>query len=306
MRVRRRSKVAGDQESPAQRGRRALMLGAAAAGAGAAAVLAGGGEPASAATGSPVELGETNSATATTVITTSSGSGLRGITTDDTSPGGVYGIDSSQATGTFGVQGASKYGVGVYGFSSYSYGLQAYASQDHGVYSETFGNGASAVYGSDESSGGGYGVNGISNAGTGVFGSSTVAGSAGVGASSTNGYGVYTESGSGLGMALAVNGTAAFFNSGTAVVAGTPSAPANSVTVSSPLVQASSMVLVTAQGYVAGVGVAGVVLDASAQSFTIYLTKAIKTSLTLAWFIIQNWNETVGDTRPLPLRPRPR
>jgi hypothetical protein len=45
---------------------------------------------------------------------------------------------------------------------------------------------------------------------------------------------------------------------------------------------ASSMILTTAQGYVSGVAVAGVVPDVSGGSFTIYLTKAVKVSLQVA------------------------
>ena len=86
-------------------GRRALMLGAGAAGAGLAATLAGSGDPAAAANSNPVELGDSNSASASTVITTTGGNGLNGITTSD----------KSYACGLL---GESQYGIGVYGTQS--------------------------------------------------------------------------------------------------------------------------------------------------------------------------------------------
>jgi hypothetical protein len=48
----------------------------------------------------------------------------------------------------------------------------------------------------------------------------------------------------------------------------------------------SSLILATPQGKVAGVAVEGVMPDVSGSSFTIYLTKAVKVSLGIAWFVV--------------------
>jgi len=119
-------------------GRRALVLGAVAAGAGAAVTLVAGAQPAAAADGGAVLLGESNKANATTKVTTKTGDGIEGSTTD-TAGNGVAGVDTSTGGGT-GVRGTSTNGNGVYGQTSSS---------------------------------GGSGVFGISTAGTGVQGFST-------------------------------------------------------------------------------------------------------------------------------------
>ena len=99
--------------------RRALLVGAAGAVAGWAAGLFGRVAPAAAANGSPVLLGvSTNAATATTQVTTTSGSGLAGTgpigingTTTSTAAtsAGVYGVSSS--TLNYGVMSSGKMGV---------------------------------------------------------------------------------------------------------------------------------------------------------------------------------------------------
>jgi hypothetical protein len=129
------------------------MLGAAAAGAGAAVSLGAGTDKADAATGGSVILGESNTATATTEVTTTEGDGLRG-STSQTGQNGVEGNDTSGGGGGNGVRGTSELGTGVYGTITGD------------------STGQSGVYGDDGStgSGGGYGVYGTSNSGTGVYG----------------------------------------------------------------------------------------------------------------------------------------
>jgi hypothetical protein len=56
--------------------------------------------------------------------------------------------------------------------------------------------------------------------------------------------------------------------------------------VKSVALDATSIVLVTAQGHVAGVAVSGVVKNVKAKSFTVHLTKAIHAALELGWFVI--------------------
>jgi hypothetical protein len=242
-------------------GRRALMLGV--AGAGLAAGVVAGANTAGAANGSDVLLGESNSATATTEVTTTSGDGLQGVTSSD-GFSGVAGIDES-SSGGHGVYGTSTDGIGVYGTlssgqsgllgssvagsvgdSSASAGVLGLSSSDDGVQGTTSADGFSGVRGIDQSTGGGYGV----------YGSSTA------------------------GAALKVDGVAEFSRSGTVAITGT------SVSVTGVTLTSSSLILATLQGYEKGVAVAGVVPDVAGSSFTIHLTKAAKVSLAVAWFIV--------------------
>jgi hypothetical protein len=149
----------------------------------------------------------------------------------------------------------------------------------NGLQGQTYAEDQSGVYGNDES-GGGYGVYGNSANGIGVYGSGT--GSTGVYGFSAAAVGVLASSDTGT--ALLVEGVVGFSRSGVATVA----AGTSSVVVSGvyPDLTASSMVLATPQGYLAGVCVAGVVSDVSASEFTIHLNKTVKTALPVAWFVI--------------------
>jgi hypothetical protein len=62
------------------------------------------------------------------------------------------------------------------------------------------------------------------------------------------------------------------------------------------------MIHTAPQDYVNGVAVAGVVPDVSGSSFTIHLTKAVKASLPIAWFIVDLAPESgpmAGATLPM-------
>ena len=278
-------------------GRRALIFGAGAAGAGLAATLAAGADPAAAANDSPVELGESNTASATTSITTTTGNGLNGLTTSDETYAcgvlgesqygiGVYGTQSSTSGllgGSVGSEGVpstaavvgdtgSASGVGVMGLGSLG-GVSGWSTEGYGVagISESFGvlgivsgdsSGQYAISGNDQTTGtgGGYGVAGFSEHGTGVFASGPVA--------------------------LEAEGVAKFSRSGIATVAGTATDPAKSVTVTGMALTSSSMILATPQGIVSKVAVEGVVPNVSGSSFEIHLTKAITVSLAIAWFVV--------------------
>lgn len=236
-------------------GRRALILGAASAGAGITASLVAV-EPARAAParplgGSPVLLGKANSAAATTTVNATAGTGIQGSTATD-GQSGVAGIDTSTGDSAHGVFGRSHNGTGVYGRTGAADGI--------------------GVWGDDASADGAIGVQGVSPTGFGVFGTSD------------SGVGVVADSLSGI--ALEVTGVARFSRSGTATVAGTSKAAKNSVTVTGVRLTSSSHVLVTAQTHVAGVGVAAAVPDPAKGSFTIYLTKSVKTHLHIAWFVV--------------------
>ncbi len=319
------------QDGPAVRyGRRALMLGAAAVGVGITAGLIASAAPAEAANDDPILLGESNTATSTTEINTTSGDGLQANTTGD--------------SGSHGVLGTATFGTGVAGISTYG----------TGVHGETLGSGGYGVYGQDASRGGATGVVGRSTEGDGVFGISTYGnGVAAVGPSGVwavglgTGYGVQatdtagelstpvfaqvvnirngspavnawssgkgsavvatidntknsspalsaTTNGTGPavlashpdGTALQVEGIASFSRSGRATVAGTPSAPRQSVVVTGVVLSSSSLILVTPQDHVTGVAVEGVVADITAKTFTIYLTKPVTVSLAIAWFVL--------------------
>ncbi len=213
------------------------MLGAGVVGAVGASMLDAG----SASADSAVLAGETNTATSTTEITTSSGSGLYGVSVgasgfleatgatagvigDSNTNTGIYGFSSaangingftssdggvgvcgedfSSQSGGVGTSGSSNYGVGVYGVSAEVSGIESsplagvvgdsntnagvmgLASDSNGVVGITTRNGWGAVFGNDQSSAGGYGVQGWSNNGTGVQG-----------AGSADGYGVQAQGG---------------------------------------------------------------------------------------------------------------
>jgi hypothetical protein len=89
-----------------------VLAGAAAAGAGAVAGLAGGTGVAQA-SGKPVELGEVNSANASTTINASKGTGLIGVT-NTAKASGVAGIDDGTTDTGHGAYGRSTNGTGVY------------------------------------------------------------------------------------------------------------------------------------------------------------------------------------------------
>jgi len=291
-------------------GRRAVMLGAAAAGAGAAAALAGGAGVAQAG-GSPVELGQSNTASNTTAVNTSKGNGLSGHTTAN-GGSGLTGADASPAGG-FGVFGTSANGKGVFGTSS----AQA------GVYGQTSSAGHAGVHGTDTSGfPGGYGVYGTSENGYGVYGIGPLPGSSaggvwgqfgsgiigvlpgflesgvvgadlsvgntGVSGVSEHGTGVYGGSNTGTGMyavsnsgtALAVSGPVQFSSAGVSTV----KKGHTTVTVTASAVTTSTLVLATLQKVQSGVSIAAAVPKAG--SFTITLNKAATADLPVAWFYI--------------------
>lgn len=102
----------------------------------------------------------------------------------------------------------------------------------------------------------------------------------------TNGSGPAVKASNAGGPALTVDGVANFSRSGVATVPGTATHAVQSVTVTDVSLTSTSMILATPQGIVDGVAVEGVVPDLSGSSFVIYLTKAVKVSLALAWFVV--------------------
>jgi hypothetical protein len=172
--------LADEDNEPQRIGRRTLLAAAAAAGVGTAAGVALGADPASAANGGSVLLGETNSATAKTEVKNTTGDGLAGWT-KQSGANGVEGIDVSSGGG-YGVSGTSTSGTGVYGVSTNSTGV-------YGVHSTGEGNGISGIDNSGVADS--NGIYGSSGHGAGVYGTSPYG--SGVLGISTSGDGVYGE-----------------------------------------------------------------------------------------------------------------
>jgi hypothetical protein len=322
--------------------RRALTLAAAAGAVGAASLIAA--ETASANTGNSegqaLLLGDANTATSSTVVTTTAGYGLEGYigaSGIDASAlpetAGVLGVDnsngstSSTALANAGVVGVSTNGYGVLGSigaqdvsppsfldqagmvgvdtSGYSgnCGVVGISAGGYGVYAvgavavEAPGVLAGVIASATDPASG-VGVNGQGPA-AGVTGTATAANGIGVGGfggasgagvtGSGGGYGVdgLSEDGVGVrarspkGKALEVEGVASFSRSGLAKI----SAHKSSIKVTNAPVTAASLILATVQGSPAsGVYIKGVVK--SGKDFTIELSKATKSALPIAWFVI--------------------
>lgn len=247
-----------------------------------------------------------------------SGTGVEGVTDSGLA---VYGFSSAGGTGVAGssrsgrgVWGASGSYIGVYGQSDSYIGVYGFTDSGNGVHGQSrSGNGivglsngpeASGVYGFNSSAGygvagrtgsteragtlgdntgSGPGVLGESAAGTGVQGISHGAAVAGVSgdATASDGVGVRATA-SGSGTALSVTGKMKFSRSGTITIP----AGASSITKSGVTLNTGSFVLATLQAYRAGVAVAAVVPDPVADSFTVYLTRAVTASTKVAWFIV--------------------
>ena len=260
---------------PARRTRRQLLAG----GTGAlAAVLAAEAlarpTPASAGTDGDVVLGVNNYATSPTGVNNNSTDPVSGQfallgKASGTGAGVIGQTDSGDGVlgtafaGGYGVHGtAPSAGVGVIGEN---------VGDGNGVYGHVSNSGASGVYGQND--GAGYGVAGRADGGVGTLGDSA------------HGTGVWASSANAT--ALKVTGRAEFSRSGVATVAGTSSAPKNSVRVSLPIT-AKSMMTALLQRHVAGVYVVAAVADLAGGHFTIYLNKAVRTSVgPIAWMVTE-------------------
>ena len=262
----------------ARRTRRQMITG----GTGAIAALAAGAlarpVPAQAASGKPVVLGETNTETAETIVSNSSGSDAL----------------SGSATGTGrGLTGISDTGAGVYGQSGTTAseillnGFGVHGITDHatgfGVLGENYGDGT-AVAGL----GGlyGTGVHGTSNSGVGVYGEGGAIGVRGL--NTGPGPGVQGDAFTGIGVlatgmiGLSVQGPAMFSRSGVLTVrAGHSSATHTVINMGR-----ASMVLATLQQDLDGIWVRSAVPDPVGSTFTIHLNKAAPKHVEVAWFMI--------------------
>ena len=172
-----------------------------------------GAEPAAAANGDPVLMGQGNQSHDSTQVETDVGWGWIGSTSDPTSTGvgGAWGLDASQVGG-FGVLGESTRGTGVYGQSVGSSGLSGF-HKISGVIGDN-NSGEAGVTGLCDGGALSWGVHGMAGSGTGeipngsagVFGESGDAGGVGL-------YGVSIASdgiqGYAVGTGAGVRGTGA-------------------------------------------------------------------------------------------------
>jgi hypothetical protein len=239
--------------------------------------------PAGANNGDPLIVGTNNYESTNTALYDSASSGIvllaSGANTGLDGIGAVYGVTGGSSTGT-GVQGTGT-----------TNGVDGTSSGGNGVYGHVNNQATSGVYGQNANTSGGYGVAGRSSAGplgaqvgAGVLGENTSTG-VGVWGHAVNGTGVYADSPSGY--ALQVNGKATFSRSGVVSVAGTSTAPKNSVRVTLP-VTSRSMMIATLQKFVSGVFVVAAVPNVTGGYFTIYLNKSVTTTVgPIAWQVIE-------------------
>ena len=266
--------------------RRSLLRSAGLAlGAGGAAALAGplmAGQRAEAANGSPLLLGQPNTASTFTQLTSSDATTsalwvVRGTRSTFSYSGAVVG---DAATG-FGLVGLSGTDHGILGISENASGLAATSLNWMGVQGQALGTGPNSigVRGMGQATGvqgvatsnTGTGVQGSATSGVGVAGSAANAGGTGVAASAANG-----------GTALRVTGVARFSRSGSATI---PAGHA-SVLVPGVLLSPTSLALATLQQAAAGNVVSSVVPNRSASTLTINLLKAAAVDTKVAWFMV--------------------
>jgi hypothetical protein len=273
--------AAGTAAVSDRRTRRRLLAGAAGVLVVAAAEVVGQAAPAQANNGNPVLQGTDNVfPTRRTAVFTPDNTEV-GILADPNSSGkgslGVYGIGRDagvlgQGTGADGGNGAGVEGIGAPGADGVTGQSSGGGFGVHGISSSTSGYG---VVGEASvgvaGSGTGAGVWGTGHGGPGVRGTSTEASAPGVLAENTA-----------SGTALQVSGPAAFSRSGALTVpAGKSSATQTGVALTS-----ASLVLATLQQNLSGVYVRAAVPNTAGSSFTVYLSKAPTASTKVAWFVV--------------------
>lgn len=191
---------------------------------------------------------------------------------------------SGSGTGLFAHSGT---GYGVQGDSGTKAGVEGTSSTGNGVQGETTSATASGVYGQNLYQG--YGVAGRSTAGPLVNG----AGAAAVlGDNTANGIGVWARSAHGVALladpanpdaiALKAQGVTQFKRSGTlTIVAGKSSVQKTGIRV-----DAGTLVLATLQQNRSGVWIQAAVPNATGDSFSITLNKAVSSSIKVGWFLV--------------------
>ncbi len=251
-----------------------------------------------AANGDTMTAGHTFTASATTGVSTTSGHGLQG-TSSEAYATGVYGENSSEygygvagrntsqgGTGVWGDSSSGK-GVGVYGSTGESMAVRGVAGSGYGVYA-TAGTGT-GVYGSSYNNTGILGYSGsafppAALANTGIYGyADSDASARGVTGQSTAGVGLYGLATTGY--ALRTDGRIKLDKSSgsTTITAGSKSktiTPGVDVTT-------SSVLLATLQGSAGGTTtVHRAAINATANTFTIYLTAKATVNVKVGWILL--------------------
>jgi hypothetical protein len=272
--------------APARTGhsRRGLLAGAAGAVGALAVEAVAPAQPAAAVGGQPVLQGADNTGnTRRTSVFTTGNKEWASLADPNTSGKGSLGIYAhGQDRGVFADAGGSN-GFGVVAFgngtgggvtggggTSNGTGVVGTGGGTGGIGVVGLGGGGSIGVNGITLGGGGDGVQGLAATGLGVHGT----------ASAATGTGVWAENTAG-GNALQVVGKAAFRRSGLLTVASGSKATVTNV----PLTSAS-LVLATLQQHATGLYVLAAVPNVSGSSFTVYLSKTVSASTTVAWFVI--------------------
>lgn len=296
-------------ESPSPRSRRALLNAALGAGVATIAAALGRPLPAKAADGDPVVVGGTYTASSVTRFDTGA-TGAIALWGYSTSQAGVYG----QSTSNTGVFAISTSGTGVFGGSSSGTGVTGNSSVYIGVYGSTKAADQPAILGLSQ--GANTGVQGYSGAlgtepaapaKTGVHGyAAQDANARGVHGQTTAGRGVYGQATSGYGVrGYATSGTAGYFATARATTGfalhavgrvrldksaglATIISGAKSVVVTPGInLVPVSAVVATLQGDAGGTTtVHRVAVNATTNTFTIYLTANSTAHVQVAWIVL--------------------
>lgn len=237
-----------------------------------------------------------------TSSSTSPGIGVAGRATGATGGWGVLGVsDGVDGIGvrgrafagsgvSIGVNGeaSSPSGFGVFGFGEGT-GVRGDGVQGNGVRGKSYSGSASGVYGENVNRG--YGVAGRSNAhGLGVDG---IFAAATLGENTADGIGVWARSQGGVGLyadainldtavAIKTRGITQFSRSGKATIR----AGRASFTKTGIRIDPGSLVLATLQQDRSGVYVRSAAPNATGDSFTIKLNKAVGSDTKVGWFIV--------------------
>ena len=306
-------------ESPSPRSRRALLNAALGAGVATIAAALGRPLPAKAADGDPVVVGGTYTASSVTRFDTGA-TGAIALSGISTSNAGVYGQSTSntgvygQSSSGVGVFAISTSGTGVFGGSSSGTGVTGNSSVYIGVYGSTKAADQPAILGLSQ--GANTGVQGYSGAlgtepaapaKTGVHGyAAQDANARGVHGQTTAGRGVYGQATSGYGVrGYATSGTAGYFATARATTGfalhavgrvrldksaglATIISGAKSVVVTPGInLVPVSAVVATLQGDAGGTTtVHRVAVNATTNTFTIYLTANSTAHVQVAWIVL--------------------
>lgn len=210
-----------------------------------------------------LKIGETNTGTTTTTLSSTAYPTFRATTTFGDA---LVGSNSGGGSGVYG-ESSNASGYGVYGQNTISGNTGYIGGPDFAVHGEC-GGPQLAIQGTANAASG-VGVYGWNDA------NKTLGLLGGV-------YGVIAGATTDHGLALGVYGKAAFSRSGILTIP----ANRNSVTHSGIALSDGCLVLAALQQYRSGVYVAAAVPDIAADSFRIYLNKKVPAATKVAWFVI--------------------